>query len=124
MGEHGRLEGPQATHRLQLSEAAFMALVLAIYHQSARDLGICSPRRLLTAVLKDKGNRLFRLDDGQLATLCNRDLVAGRLAINIRIDSSVNTLLRRFRDHAEHRLGRSVSVAEAVYACSYVASLE
>ncbi|MDR3438808.1 hypothetical protein [Telmatospirillum sp.] len=124
MAEHDRREEPQATHRLQISEAAFKALILAIYHQSARELDICSPRRLLTAVLKDKENRLSRLDDQQLHRLCNCDVVTGRLAINIRIDSSVNGLMRSFRDHAERRLGRPVSVAEAVYVCSYVASLD
>lgn len=124
MEDYDRQDEPQATHRLHLSEAAFKALALAIYHQSMRDLGICSPRRLLTEVLKDKENRLSRLDDGQLARLCNCDAVAGRLVINIRIDQSVNIAMRRFRDHAERRLGRPVSVAEAVHACSFVASLE
>jgi len=124
MEDHDSHEEPQATHRLQISEAAFKALVLAIYHQSMRDLSICSPRRLLTAVLKDTENRLFRLDDRQLARLCNSDVVAGRLVINVRIDQSANTRMRRFRDHAERRLGRPVSVAEAVHACSFVASLD
>jgi len=124
MEDHDSHEEPQATHRLLLSEAAFKALVLAIYHQSMRDLAICSPRGLLTAVLKDTENRLFRLDDRQLARLCNSDVVAGRLVINVRIGQSANVRMRRFRDHAERRLGRPVSVAEAVHACSFVASLE
>jgi len=124
MENHDRQEEPQATHRLQFSEAAFKALMLAIYYQSMRDLSICSPRGLLTAVLKDTENRLFRVDDGQLARLCNSDAVAGGVILHIRIDRSVNLLMRRFRDHAERRLGRPVSVAEAVHACSFVASLE
>ena len=115
---------PQATHRLQISEATFNALMLAIYHQSLRDLDFCSPRRVLTAVLKDKENRLYRIDDAQLDRLCNYDAVTGDLQVNIRIDSSINGLMRRFREHAEHRLGRPVSVAEAVHACSFVANLE
>lgn len=114
----------QATHRLQISEAAFKALVLAIYRQSLRDLDFCSPRGVLTAVLKDEEDRLSRLDDRQLDKVCDVGAVEGPLRVNIRLDSSINDLMRRFREHAELRLGRSISVAEAVHACSYVANLD
>lgn len=121
---HETRREPQATHRLHISEAAFRSLVLAIYHVSVRERDICSPRQLLTAVLNAPESPLLQLEGNLLNRLCDSDVVAGRLQINIRIDSAVNDQMRLFREHAELRLGRPVSVAEAVYACSYVANLE
>ncbi|MFD2780357.1 hypothetical protein ACFS32_03595 [Novosphingobium pokkalii] len=48
-----------------------------------------------------------------------RSLV-GEVAINIRIDSRINDRLRDFRDDAGRKLGRSVSVIEAINACAHV----
>ena len=121
---HETQREPQATHRLHISEAAFRSLVLAIYHVSVRERDICSPRRLLTVVLNAPENPIFQLENSLLNRLCDSDVVAGQLQINIRIDSAVNDQMRLFREHAERRLSRPVSVAEAVYACSYVANLE
>lgn len=115
---------PQAVHRLRLSEIAFRTLVSAICHQSLRDLALCSPRRLLTTVLKDLQKRISRLDDRVLTQLCRSGAVVGKLEVNIRIDSSTNDRLRAMRIDLEHRLGRPVSVAEAVQVCCYLASLE
>ena len=124
MVAHETERDPQATHRLYISEAAFKSLVLAIYHLSVREFDICSPRRLLTEVLKGAESPLSRLDDGQLNRVCDSSVVSGRLRVTIRLDSSVNDLMREFRENAEYRLGRSISVAEAVYACSYAANLD
>ncbi|EGD59299.1 hypothetical protein Y88_1361 [Novosphingobium nitrogenifigens DSM 19370] len=42
------------------------------------------------------------------------------MPINIRVDSKINDRLRDFRDEAGRRLGRSVSVIEAINACAHV----
>jgi len=123
MGDNVQPE-PQATHRLQISEAAFRELALAIYHQSLRDFAFSSPRQVITAVLNAPENRLYQLDDAQLDQICDIDVVEGRLRVNIRLDSNTNDRMRSFRDHAEHRLGRPVSVVEAIHACSFVANLD
>jgi len=75
-------------------------------------------------ILKEEKSRILALNDRQLDQLCKSDVVIGRMTVNIRIDSSVNAQMRRLREHAEQRLGRPVSVAEAVYVCCNVANLE
>jgi hypothetical protein len=52
--------------------------------------------------------------------ICRHDALVGEVAVNIRIDSRVNDRLRDFRDDAGRRLGRSVSVIEAINACAHV----
>ncbi|MBF5091018.1 hypothetical protein F1640_13505 [Novosphingobium sp. NBM11] len=52
--------------------------------------------------------------------ICHLDNLIGEVQVNIRVDSVVNARLREFRDQASNRLGRTVSVIEAIYACAHV----
>lgn len=114
---------PQAAHRLLISDAAMRTLIEAVYRHSLQEMTFASVRQVVTAVLKDPANRLFRLDLAQLHEACEASQVEGAHKITIRLDSSVNDLLRDFRDHAEMCLGRPVSVAEAIHACGVSANL-
>jgi hypothetical protein len=118
--EHRKASPAQATHRLHLNPIAFRALSEALFNLSVRELATCSPRRLLTHVLKDPDRPVFRLGVKELDGICNSDTLIGSVRINIRIDSSINDLLREFREYAEKQLGRPVSVLEAIHACVYV----
>lgn len=118
--EHQKASAAQATHRLHVNQRVFRALSEALFNLSVRELATCSPRRLLTHVLKDPDRPLFRLKNNELDGICNPDTLIGSVRINIRIDSSANDLLREFRDYAEKQLGRPVSVLEAIHACVYV----
>ncbi|MDE1918296.1 MAG: hypothetical protein KGJ57_20460 [Sphingomonadales bacterium] len=51
--------------------------------------------------------------------VCRAEILTGRVKVNIRVDSSVNDRIREFREYAQRRLGRPVSVIEAVNACAY-----
>lgn len=118
--EHRKASPAQATHRLHLNQRAFRALSEALFNLSVRELATCSPRRLLTHVLKDPDQSLFKLKINELDRICRPDTLIGPVRINIRIDSSANDLLREFREYAEKQLGRPVSVLEAIHACVYV----
>lgn len=109
----------QTAHQLMMSPSSFKALSLAIHNLSVRELEFCSPRRLLTEVLNDGSAPLLRLSANELEKICHPDALAGKVKLNIRVDSSVNDRLREFREYAERHLGRSVSVIEAVNACAY-----
>jgi hypothetical protein len=101
-----------------MSPAAFGRLVWRCT-TSSRELELCSPRRLLTTVLTDLEARIFHMPINELEAFVM--LIAGwRCAVNIRVDSSINDRLRDFRDDAARRLGRSVSVIEAINACAHV----
>lgn len=117
-GDSNRLQA-QTAHRLMMSPTSFGALSLAIHNLSVRELELCSPRRLLTSVLQDGDAPLLRLSVNELERICHPDSLTGKVKLNIRVDSSVNDRLREFREHAERRLGRPVSVIEAVNACAY-----
>jgi len=103
-----------------MSPAAFRALSLALHNLSSRELELCSPRRLLTTVLSSSGREIFDIPLSDLDGICRHDALIGEVAINIRVDSRINDRLRDFRDEAGRRLGRSVSVIEAINACAYV----
>jgi len=118
--EHRKASPAQATHRLHVSQCAFRTLSEALFNLSVRELATCSPRRLLTHVLKDPDRPLFKLKINELDGICRPDTLIGSVRINIRIDSSANDLLREFREYAEKQLGRPVSVLEAIHACVYV----
>lgn len=110
----------QTAHRLRMSLAAFRELNLALHNLSARELEFCSPRRLLTTVLESSGREIFNIPFNELDDICRQDALAGDVQVSIRVDSSINDQLREFRDDAGRRLGRSVSVIEAINACAYV----
>jgi len=99
----------------------FRAMSLAMHKLSMRELATCSPRRLLTYVLNEPENTVFTLTFSELDRLCNAANLSGAVRVNIRLDSTVNDRLREFRDHAEHQLGRPVSVLEAINACIHAA---
>ncbi|WP_156427429.1 hypothetical protein [Novosphingobium sp. Fuku2-ISO-50] len=110
----------QTAHRLKMSPAAFRALSLALHNLSSRELELCSPRRLLTTVLTSSGYEIFHIPLNQLEAICRHDALIGEVQVNIRVDSKINDRLRDFRDEAGRRLGRSVSVIEAINACAHV----
>lgn len=110
----------QTAHRLKMSPAAFRALSLAMHNLSSRELEFCSPRRLLTTVLTDLEARIFHMPINELEDTCHADRLIGDVQVNIRVDSSINDRLREFRDDAARRLGRSVTVIEAINACAHV----
>lgn len=110
----------QTAHRLKMSPAAFRALSLALHNLSSRELELCSPRRLLTTVLSSSRREIFHIPLSKLDGICRHDALVGEVAINIRIDSRINDRLRDFRDDAGRKLGRSVSVIEAINACAHV----
>lgn len=110
----------QATHRVHVNPLTFRAMSEALFKLSVREHITCSPRRLLTQVLTDPGNQIFKLSVNELKDICNADALIGTIRVNIRIDSSVNDRLREFREHADAQLGRPVSVLEAIQACIYV----
>lgn len=112
----------QAAHRVHMNPAMFRAMSQALFNLSVRELETFSPRRMLTHVLSEPGNPVFKLEINELDRICNSDLLAGSIRVNIRVDSSINDRLREFREYAEQQLGRSVSVLEAIYACIYVVS--
>jgi len=120
-GNSGDIKGSKAqtAHRLMMNPSTFKALSLAIHNLSVRELELSSPRRLLTSVLQDDGRLLLGLSINELDAICHADRLAGQVKLNIRVDSSVNDQLRQFREYAEQRLGRPVSVIEAVNACVY-----
>lgn len=103
-----------------MSPAAFRALSLALHNLSSRELELCSPRRLLSTVLSSSREEIFHIALSDLERVCHHDALVGQVAINIRIDSRINDRLRDFRDDAGRRLGRSVSVIEAINACAHV----
>jgi hypothetical protein len=108
-----------ATHHLNVSKAFFRALCDAIGELSIKASDLYSFRRLLIYVLADRKDDLYHLDAGVLDDLCNPDKVTGTIRLSVRIDSRHNDLLRDFRDYAEAKLYRPVSVAEAVRVCIY-----
>ncbi|KUR74240.1 hypothetical protein AQZ50_18215 [Novosphingobium sp. Fuku2-ISO-50] len=55
-----------------------------------------------------------------MEAICRHDALIGEVQVNIRVDSKINDRLRDFRDEAGRRLGRSVSVIEAINACAHV----
>lgn len=112
-----RFKTPQASHHLRMSPEMFRALALAIYTLSVRELETCSPRRLLTEVLNDPGKPIFKLSVRRLDATCRLDKIMGAVKLSVRIDSAANDRLREFREYAEGKLGRPVSVMEAVNVC-------
>ena len=110
----------QTAHRLKMSPAAFRALSLALHNLSSRELELCSPRRLLTTVLSSAKREIFHIPLNVLDGICHHDALVGEVPINIRVDSTINDRLRDFREEAGRRLGRSVSVIEAINACAHV----
>lgn len=110
----------QTAHRLKMSPAAFRALSLALHNLSSRELELCSPRRLLTTVLSSAKGEIFHIPLNVLDCLCHHDALVGEVPINIRVDSTINDRMRDFREEAGRRLGRSVSVIEAINACAHV----
>lgn len=103
-----------------MNPATFRAMSEALFNLSVRELETFSPRRMLTHVLSNPANPLFKLEFSELDRICNADTLMGSIRVNIRLDSSINDRLREFREHAEQLLGRSVSVLEAIQACIYV----
>lgn len=103
-----------------MSPAAFRALSLALHNLSSRELELCSPRRLLTTVLSSEKREIFHIPLNVLDGICHHDALVGEVPINIRVDSTINDRLRDFREEAGRRLGRSVSVIEAISACAHV----
>lgn len=110
----------QTAHRLKMNPTAFKTLSLALHNLSCRELELCSPRRLLTTVLAEPRHQIFHMPHNELDAICHLDNLIGEVQINIRVDSVVNDRLREFRDQASNRLGRTVSVIEAIYACAHV----
>ena len=110
----------QTAHRIWMNAATFKAMCLAIYNLSIANLESYSPRRMLTYVLTDASDPLFKLDISELEGICQPEPLFGSVRVNIRLDSAVNNRLREFRDHFEQKLGRPVSVLEAISACIYV----
>ena len=107
----------QASHHLRMNAETFRALAEALYKMSARDLQTCSPRRFLTAVLSDPKAKVFGLKTKKLDKLCQLEKLTGAVKLSIRIDSATNDRLRELREYAEAKLGRPISVLEAVYVC-------
>jgi hypothetical protein len=103
-----------------MSPAAFRALSLALHHLSSRELEFCSPRRLLTTVLTSAGGEIFHIPLRDLERICHHDALVGEVPVNVRVDSRINDRLRDFREEASRRLGRSISVIEAINACAHV----
>jgi hypothetical protein len=103
-----------------MNAATFKAMCLAIYNLSIANLESYSPRRMLTYVLTDASDPLFKLDISELEGIFQPEPLFGSVRVNIRLDSAVNNRLREFRDHFEQKLGRPVSVLEAISACIYV----
>lgn len=110
----------QTAHRIQMNRATFQAMSLALYNLSVTKLETCSPRRMLTHVLTQASSPLFKLDIKALEDICQPEPLSGSVRVNIRLDSVVNDRLREFREYAEQKLGRPVSVLEAINACIYV----
>lgn len=110
----------QTAHRILMNPVTFQAMSLAMYNLSIANLQSYSPRRMLTDVLTDAHGPLFRLNISELAGICQPEHLFGSVRVNIRLDSAVNNRLREFRDHSEQKLGRPVSVLEAISACIYV----
>ena len=108
---------PQASHHLRMNPEMFRALAFALYTLSVRQLETCSPRRLLTHVLNDPKLPIFRLNVKSLDETCRLDKLIGAVKLSVRIDSTTNDRLREFREYAEGKLGRPVSVVEAVNVC-------
>jgi hypothetical protein len=102
-----------------VSKAFFYALCGAISERSMNTLELYSFRRLLTYVLAGRNDLLYRIDTGVLDDLCNAERVSGDIRLTVRIESKHNDLLRAFREDAEGKLGRPVSVAEAVRVCVF-----
>jgi hypothetical protein len=117
--EDSKSSKSQTAHRLMMSPTTFKSLSLAIHNLSMRELELCSPRRLLTSVLEDGDGPLLQLSINELDAVCRAENLTGRVKVNIRIDSSINDRIREFREYAQRRLGRPVSVIEAVNACAY-----
>jgi hypothetical protein len=115
-----QLTRSQTAHRLKMSPAAFRALSLALHHLSSRELEFCSPRRLLTTVLTSAGGEIFHIPLRDLERICHHDALVGEVPVNVRVDSRINDRLRDFREEASRRLGRSISVIEAINACAHV----
>jgi len=86
-------------------------------------LDLYSFRRLLGNVLASPLRPLYAVHTDLLEELCDGEKVSGDIHLTVRIDSRHNDLLREFRDHAESKLGRPVSVAEAMRVCVF-ASLD
>lgn len=103
-----------------MSPAAFRALSLALHNLSSRELELCSPRRMLTTVLSSAKREIFHIPLNVLDGICHHDALVGEVPVNIRVDSAINDRLRDFREEAGRRLGRSVSVIEAISACAHV----
>ncbi|WP_255530367.1 hypothetical protein [Novosphingobium sp. NBM11] len=118
--EVGKEAKSQTAHRLKMNPTAFKTLSLALHNLSCRELELCSPRRLLTTVLAEPRHQLFHIPHNELDAICHLDNLIGEVQVNIRVDSVVNARLREFRDQASNRLGRTVSVIEAIYACAHV----
>lgn len=110
----------QAVQRVYMNPSTFRAMSLALFNLSVRELVTCSPRRMLTHALSDPKISTCMFNISELNEVCNLEALTGTIRVNIRIDSSVNDRLREFREHAEQKLARPVSVLEAINACIYV----
>jgi hypothetical protein len=106
-----------ATHNLRVGHRFFGELCQALHTLSVQQSDLYSFRRLVARVLQDPAKPVCRLDAAVLDAICRPDQVHGRIRLALRIDSSTNDLLREFRELAAARLGRQVSVGEALAAC-------
>jgi len=113
-----------ATHHIRVSKAFFGALCAAISELSMNTLDLYSFKRLLTFVLASPDRPLLRLNTAVLNELCDAEKVTGDIRLTVRIESRHNDLLREFREHAEAKLGRPVSVTEAMRVCVHAVTAE
>lgn len=113
-----------ATHNLHVSYRFFETICRAINMLSVQQHELYSLRRLVMRILGNPGRPLYTLDNKTLEAICQPHRVSGGVRLTLRIDSAANDRLREFREHAEHSLGRPVSVGEALLACAHVIMAE
>lgn len=118
-GDEAQDRSRNATHHIKVSKAFFRALCDAISEISISTLDLYSFKRLLIHVLANPSAPLFRVDTAVLDRLCDLEKLSGDIRLTVRIESGHNDLLREFREYAEAKLARPISVTEAMRVCVY-----